>query len=159
MALVKRSDKVAFLETATGVFTRMKGFTSLSVAKNPREYSRQYVDDNFETTDVVGYTQAIDYAFDEDDANATHTKIVTITDGEKTDDDALVTIVQVDFTTAGVPASSFVAVKRQFAVVPSAEGDGAEAYTHSGSFKVKGARVIGTVTTTDAWATCVFLAD
>ena len=62
--LVKRSDKVSFLgciNKGSETFNRMRGFTSLSGSKNPSEYSRQYVDEEFETTDVTGYSPSIDF--------------------------------------------------------------------------------------------------
>lgn len=55
MALVKRSDKKAFIgvtKNTTTTFHRMKGFTQISTSKNPVEYSRKYVDMDFEISDV-----------------------------------------------------------------------------------------------------------
>ena len=57
--LVKRSDKVAFLGClddlgVTPTFNRMRGFTTLSQSKNPAEYSRRYIDEDQEQTDVSG---------------------------------------------------------------------------------------------------------
>ena len=49
----------------THLFTRMKGFTELSGSKNPTEYSRQYVDEIFESTDVTGYSPSWSFAFDD----------------------------------------------------------------------------------------------
>lgn len=59
--LVGRHKRVAFMD-ANGsgeTFTRMTGFTSLSDGKNSTEYSRQYVDEASERSDVVGYAPAI----------------------------------------------------------------------------------------------------
>lgn len=56
--LVGRHLRVAFLNTdATGSspkFERMTNFTSMTNGKNPKEYSRQYVDESTERSDVVG---------------------------------------------------------------------------------------------------------
>ncbi len=55
--LVGRHKRVAFMD-ATGdgkTYTRMTGFTSMSESKNASEYSRHYVDEESERTDVVGY--------------------------------------------------------------------------------------------------------
>ena len=41
-----------------------EGFTSLKEAKNPTEYSRKYVHEKTERTDVVGYATQIDYTTD-----------------------------------------------------------------------------------------------
>ena len=49
----------------TEVFNRMRGFTTLSGSKNSIEYSRQYVDEEFETTDVVGFSPSVDFGFDQ----------------------------------------------------------------------------------------------
>jgi hypothetical protein len=56
--MVQRADKVAYLGIKgtgdTFTYHRMKGFTEMSVSKNPKEYNRQYVDEAFEETDVTG---------------------------------------------------------------------------------------------------------
>ena len=58
--LVPRSQKVLFygVPAASGdttTYHRMKGFTDVSTSKNAKEYTRQYVDELFEQTDVTGY--------------------------------------------------------------------------------------------------------
>ena len=66
--LVKRNKKVAFMNvstTAIANFLRMTKFTEISKAKNAQEYSRTYVDEDGEVTDVTGYSEEISYAFDE----------------------------------------------------------------------------------------------
>lgn len=64
--LVGRHKRVAFMDvTGDGkTYTRMTGFTSLSDGKNSTEYSRQYVDEASERSDVVGYAPSMDYEFD-----------------------------------------------------------------------------------------------
>ena len=46
--MVKRHQRLAFMNTdetgQTPKFERMTGFTALTNSKNPKEYSRQYVD-------------------------------------------------------------------------------------------------------------------
>ena len=99
--LVTRNKKVAFMNVSTtGVanFLRMTKFTEISKSKNPTEYSRTYVDEDGEVTDVTGYSEEISYAFDLHTGNLVHQKIVDITDNEKVGNDALVQILQVDFT-------------------------------------------------------------
>lgn len=63
MGIVQRHKKVAFYGvpttsngTTTIVYTRMPKFTQLTTNKNPIEYSRQYVDEPFQESDVVGYS-------------------------------------------------------------------------------------------------------
>ena len=53
--LVKRADKLAFYGVpgegeGTVIYYRMKGFTEISISKNSKEYTRQYVDEAFEET-------------------------------------------------------------------------------------------------------------
>ena len=64
--IVARHKKVAFFGVVSGnteTFTRMPKFTQLTTNKTPMEYSRQYVDEPFQETDVVGYSPSISYAF------------------------------------------------------------------------------------------------
>ena len=156
MMFAKRSTKVAFLQ-AEDKFYRMKGFTSLSTNKNAGEYTRQYVDEDFETTDVVRISTSMDFNFDYMPSNPVHEKLVEIIDREKIGDDAVVSILIVDFSQAGTTEGSYVAVKRDFAVIPGTEGDSLDAYTYSGTFRVKGPRIEGEATSTDDWQTCTFI--
>lgn len=153
--IVLRSKKVSFMETMEGNFGRMVGFTSLTTNKNPIEYSRQYVDEDFESTDIIGMSTAMDYEFDQMKNNAVHDKIIDISDNEKLGEEAVVDIVSVDLSSSD-GGDTAPATKRSFAVVPESDGDGTEAYKYSGTFRVKGERVEGTATTTDNWKTITF---
>lgn len=155
--LLKRSGKVAFYgikatEGGTYTYHRMKGFTDMSISKNPKEYSRQYIDEDFEQADVTGYSPSISYGFDFYKGNAVHTDIAKIGDDELTGEAAVRPIIIVDIGTTTTGA----AVKRDFAVIPDSEGDGTDAYTYSGNLKVKGEKVLGTATTADDWMTVTF---
>lgn len=146
--LVQRADKKVFWGLkgdSTTTFTRMRGFTEISQSKNPKEYSRQYVDEYFEETDVTGYSPSISFAFDEYTNDPVIADIADIIDEEKTGEDAVREIVFVDFSK---PAASggFEAYKRSFAVVADSEGDSTDAYTYSGNLKVKTSRIKGTAT-------------
>ena len=82
--IVKRSERLSFMDT-TGdgaSFARMTKFTSLKGSKNPKEYSRQYVDMDVESSDVVGYAPAIEYSFDRHTDTPVHERIAEITDDE-----------------------------------------------------------------------------
>lgn len=156
--LTSRAKIVAFYgiksgsgESAATVYHRMQGFTSLSTSKNPKEYTRQYVDEEFEQTDVVGYSPSIAYTFDRYDGNVVHEDIARITNGELTGNDALVDILVVDTTETANNA-----VKRTYAVIPDSEGDSMDAYTYSGNFKVKGDKVKGTATLGENGMTATF---
>ena len=158
--LVKRSDKVSFLGCVVdGVetFNRMRGFTSLSGSKNAQEYSRQYVDEEFETTDVTGYSPSIDFGFDEYTDDAVHTELVDILDGEKTGTAARRNIVTVDFSKKQSDGS-YLAVKREYAVIGDSEGDSTDAYTYSGTFNSTGSRIEGTATVDENGAVATFKA-
>lgn len=156
--IVKRFKKLAFYGVPsdsgnTVTYTRMKGFDTISTAKNPKEYSRQYIDEEFEQTDVVGYTPTVSFGFDQFTDNAVHTDIVSIFDSEKTGGDAVRSIIMVDTANGGA------AVKRDFAVVAQSEGDKTDAYTYSGEFRAKGEKEFGTATSTDGWQTVTFSKD
>lgn len=149
--ILKRSDKKAFYGipasggSGTPTFTRMRGFTEFSISRNPTEYSRRYVDEDSERTDVTGYSMSCSYAFDEFSGDEVHADIIAITDGEKVGADAQRDIVLVDFskTAAG---GGYEAVKRTFSVIADSEGDSTDAYTYSGNMRATGAVIKGTAT-------------
>lgn len=158
--LVKRSRKVAFMDVSTtsiANFLRMTKFTEISKSKNPTEYSRTYVDEDGEVTDVTGYSEEISYNFDLHIGNLVHEKIVDITDNEKTGSDALVRILQVDFTKA--KGSGYEARLRTYSVVPDAEGDSTDAYTYSGAFRKNSNMIIGTATMNEDNTVATFVAE
>lgn len=134
--LVKRSGKVAFMNvstTAIANFLRMTKFTEISKSKNPTEYSRTYVDEDGEITDVTGYSEEIAYAFDQYTGNLVHERLVKITDDELTGDEALVDILIVDFSKPS--GAGYEARLRTYSTVPDTEGDSTDAYTYSGTFR------------------------
>ncbi len=137
--LVKRSEKVAFMNVGTPenpVFVRMTKFTEISNSKNPQEYSRQYVDEEGEVTDVTGYSEEKTYAFDQHTNNKVHEILSKIADDELTADDAKVEILVVDKSDV-VSDGVYGARLRTYAVVPDGDGDSTDAYTYGGSFKKK----------------------
>ena len=159
-ALVKRSDKVSFFgnkSTGSEVFNRMRGFTTLSGSKNPSEYSRQYVDEEFETTDVTGYSPSIDFGFDQYTDDLVHDELVEILDSEKTGNDARRNIVTVDFSQAD--GNGYRAIKREYAIIGDTEGDSMDAYTYSGTFRATGKRIEGTATLNGDSSVATFVED
>ena len=159
MSKLKRSEKLAFLAvsgTDGTTYHRLKNFTEFSVSKNPVNYSRQYIDEDFERNDVVSYAPSISYSFDYDNENAAHTVIVDITDNELVGDKALVDMVFVDISnnTQGECSASL----RQWSLIPDKEGSDADAYDYSGTFRANGKRTSGTATSSDNWETCSFTA-
>ncbi|MBE7048679.1 MAG: hypothetical protein E7393_04845 [Ruminococcaceae bacterium] len=158
--IVKRSDKLAFFGVVdaenTVTYFRMKGFNEISTQKGPKEYSRQYVDQEFEQSDVVGYSPSISYSFDQFTDNAVHNDLVTIAEKELVGPEAIRSIVMVDLSRQ-TDNGAYPAVKRDFSVICDSEGDSMDAYTYSGALKVKGEKVFGTATSTDDWETCSFV--
>lgn len=148
--MIKRSDKKAFYGvpdiTGAVVFTRMKHFTELSTSKNPGEYTRQYVDEPSERTDVVKYSPSMSFNFDEYADDAVLTDIVDIINSEALGNAAHREIIQVDFSRE--IDGGYEAVKRTFAVIADSEGSGTDAYTYSGTFKAVGPKVVGNATIT-----------
>ena len=158
--LVKRSRKVAFMDVSTtsiANFLRMTKFTEISKSKNPTEYSRSYVDEDGEVTDVTGYSEEISYNFDLHVGNLVHEKLVDITDNEKTGADALVRILQVDFTKP--KGSGYEARLRTYSVVPDSEGDSTDAYTYSGAFRKNSNMTIGIATMNADNTVATFVAE
>ena len=157
--IVKRSDKLAFFGVlnAEGVVTyhRMKGFNEIATKKSPIEYSRQYVDQEFEQSDVVGYSPSISYSFDQFSDNAVHNDLVDIADRELVGMEAVRSIIMVDLSRAD-DNGSCPAVKREFSVICDSEGNSMEVYTYSGTLKVKGEKVFGSAVSGDDWETCSF---
>ena len=158
-AVVKRCKKLAFygVPSTSGdevvyTFHRMKGFDDITTTKNPREYSRQYVDEEFEQTDVVGYNPSISFGFDRFIDDSVHDDIISIFNEEKVGIDAVRPIVMVD-----LESDEKTAIKREFSVVAESEGSGVDLYKYAGSFRVKGEKVLGTATSNDGWQTCSFI--
>ncbi|MDY4976314.1 MAG: hypothetical protein SO147_05390 [Clostridia bacterium] len=146
--IVQRAKKLAFYgvegDNQSVVFHRMKGFTKLETEKNPSEYSRQYVDELFEETDVTGYSPAVNYEFDRYADDPVHQDIVALTDEEKVGDEAIRTLIMADLAVPNEDGS-YPAISRDFAVIPDSEGDGTDAYIYTGAFRAKGEKVFGTV--------------
>lgn len=158
--IVKRSEKIPFygVVTETGtIFTRMTGFTEMAVNKNPIEHKRQYVDEDFERNDVVGYTTSLTFSFDLFRDNDVHSDIANIFDTEQVGDGALRSIVIVDLSSKD--GDMYRAVKRDFTLIPDKEGDSAYAYTYSGTLNAAGDKISGMASSSDGWQTCTFEAD
>lgn len=150
--IVQRHKIVAFYGVPSEdsvTFHRMKKFTQFAPSKNPIEYGRQYVDEPFGVTDVMGYNTSIAYAFDKHRNLPVQEDIISITNGELTGDEAVRTIILVDTDTKE-------AWQRDYAVIPAGEGDNVNVYTYNGNLKCKGELIKGTAETTDNWQTVTF---
>ena len=153
-----RSDMLPFLwipddSPEGGTYHRMQGFTGFSVSKNPAEYSRQYVDESQEQTDVTGFSPSIAYGFDRYIGNEVHDFLAEIIDNELLGTAAVVNILVVDTTR---PAGEDNAVLRPYAVIADTEGDQMDAYTYSGNFRVKGTKTWGTSVVSEDGLTATF---
>lgn len=147
--LVTRPKKLAFYQTPDGIYRRMEGFTDLGYSQNPKEYSRQYVDEEFERTDIVGYAPSISYSFDRYTGNPVLEDIVKITENEYIGDLMKRKIVSVDL--AGSNSNN--AKMRDYSVIPDSNGDSTDCLTYSGNFKTKGMLIDCIATSDDDWQT------
>ena len=158
MGIVERHKILAFYGVpgtgTTVTYHRMKKFTQFSASKNPIEYNRQYVDEPFQETDVVGFAPSYSYAFDRHTGLDVHTDIIDITDNEKLGDEAVRNIIIVDTTAAtGTTTLTADAKLRSYSVIPNTEGDNINIYTYSGNLKARGELSDVTVSTADDWQT------
>lgn len=157
--LVTRDQWQAYMNTGTADKAEFnligEGFTSFAEAKNPKEYSRQYVHEKTERADVVGYAPSISYSADMYSGDPCVEKIAQITDEECIGADALVDIVTVNLWEKGTAEGTFVAYQRKYSVIPDGKGDGTEALIYTGTLKANGEATKGTF----AMATKTFTAD
>lgn len=149
--LVTRPKKLAFYGVPNRGYQRMEGFTDLGYSQNPKEYSRQYVDEEFERTDIVGYAPSISYAFDRYTNNEVLADIVKITENEYIGDLMKRTIVTVDLSNGATTTAP--AKMRDYAVIPDTNGDTTDCLTYSGNFKAKGLLIDCIATSNDDWQT------
>ena len=160
--LVGRHEKVAYYGVpdtdGNVVYHRMCGFTKMDTSKNPVEYSRRYIDESFEQTDIVAMSPSIAFAFDRYSGNPVHDDIVNISDNEILGTGAVRSIVVVDISAADNEGNC-PAVMRDFSVMVETEGNSTDAYTLSGTMSTKGEKVFGTATLSQDAMTLTFSAD
>ena len=141
--LVSRDQWVAYMDCGpltadeSGYYLIGEGFTSFSEAKNPKEYTRQYVHEKSERSDVVGYAPSISYSADMHSGNPCVERVAKAADEEQVGSDAHVDIVTVNLWES-------VAYKRTYAIIPDGKGDGVEALIYTGTLKAVGESVKGT---------------
>ncbi len=155
--MLKRSERLAFMGVVDGVdivYKRLTGFTEFSISKNAKEYSRKYIDENMERSEVVSYSPTITYKFDYEPGNLVHELLARVAEEELVGEDALCRLVIIDVTQYNGTGTA--AVMRRFTVIPQNEGDDPDAYTVSGSLKAVGERETGIAKTTDNWKTITF---
>lgn len=150
--LYKRSDKKNYMKVESK-YEKMTGFTEGGKSYNAKTYDRQYIDEDFERSDVTGYATEISYAFDRYTNNKVHDKLAKIHEEELTGESVEIVTVNFKDEVADSQGKKFYCNVRSFSVIPDAEGDSTDAYTYSGAFKAGGAGKKMVATTTDNWAT------
>ena len=144
--LVNRSEVRSYMNTATNAapaYALMgEGFTSLNESKNPKEYSRQYVHENTERTDVTGYAPSIAYSVDIYTNNPVIQRIRDVTDNELVGTATQVEIVTVEHFEGS--ANNRPAIKRTYSIIPDGKGDGTDALIYTGTFRAVSDIVKGT---------------
>lgn len=159
--MIKRSEKLAFMEVENDgakVYKRMTGFTEFSISKNPKEYSRKYIDEDMERSEVVGYSPTISYKFDTDPENPVHQYLCKIADRELFGAEAVCNIIIADLSKQN-ENNEAEALMRTFSVIPENEGDDRDTYTVSGSFKAAGVKKFGVAKSEDEWQTVTFVEE
>ena len=122
-----------------------EGFTAFPEAKNPKEYTRKYVNYKTEKTDVIGYSPSIAYTCDAISGDPVVNEIIEITDNEYLGSDTHRDIVSVNcWQKSEKKQGEFVAFKRTYAIIPSNKGDGTDALIYTGTMKAVSDIVFGT---------------
>ncbi len=143
MGLVARSDMRSYLLVG-GVYREIgDGFTDFTENKNPKEYSRQYIHESSERTDLVGFAPSVTYAFDVYEADEVQAALLEIVLSEAVGDAAAVTVVTA-FLHKTVDDGRAEAVRREYTVCPAKLGAGTDALICSGTLKARGDAVRGT---------------
>lgn len=145
--LIKRAELRSFMElnpsgSALTYFLIGEGFTNLAESKNAQEYSRQYIHEYTERTDVVGYAPSLAYSVDAHTNNPVIKKIMEVTDKELTGSDAVVPVVAVN-TFEEVETGKCKAYKRNYSIIPDGKGDGTDALVYTGTMHAVGDPVEG----------------
>ncbi len=159
--LIGRHEKVAYYGVkdlqGNTTYHRMSGFTKMDTSKNPVEYSRRYIDESFEQTDVVAMSPSISFTFDRYSGNPVHDDIVSISDKEILGTGAVRSVVLVDMSTEANGVCD--AIMRDFSVMVESEGNSTDAYTLSGTMSTKGEKTFGKAAVSDDGATITFTAN
>ncbi|MBR5870411.1 MAG: hypothetical protein IKZ09_05205 [Clostridia bacterium] len=137
MGLMTRSDMRSYLLVGGAYCEIGEGFTDFTENKNPKEYSRQYIHEAEERTDLVGFAPSVTYAFDVFDADAVQAALMEIMLSEATGDAAAVTVVTA-FLHRQTANGRVEAIRREYTVCPAKIGSGTEALICSGTLKSRG---------------------
>ena len=132
--LVMRSSKKPYWGSDGTTYNLMKTFTSFSQSMNAAEYTRKYIVNSFETTDVTGYSPSFSFALDVYKGDVVTEDISALADGETVGTDAIREIVVVDYS-AEATEGAYPAKKRSVSVIMDAIDDGTDASTLTGTLK------------------------
>lgn len=146
--LVLRYQWESYMECGTGDTKAFhligEGFTSFPEAKNPKEYTRKYVNYKTEKTDVIGYSPSISYSCDVITNEPVVNEIIEITDNELVGSATHRDVVSVNCWEEAGAAGTYKAFKRTYAIIPDGKGDGTDALIYTGTMKAVGDIVVGT---------------
>lgn len=133
--------------SSTPSFERIgEGFTDFTESKNAQEYTRQYIDEQTQTTDVVGYSPSIAYSADIYSDDPVCQKIVEITDKELVGEAAQVVIVTADESGVDGTTTTCTGYKRTYSVIPDQKGSGVQQLVYTGTLRAVGDQEEGTWT-------------
>jgi hypothetical protein len=132
-------------DAANPVWSRIgEGFTDFTESKNAQEYTRQYINEQTETTDVTGYSPSIAYSADVYDDDPVCQKVVEISDDELVGDAAQVEIVTANEYEISGSETTCTAYKRTYSVIPDQKGSGVQQLVYTGTLRAVGDQVKGT---------------
>lgn len=121
-----------------------EGFTSFPENKNPKEYTRKYINYQTEKTDVIGYAPSIEYSADCISDDPVVKEIMKIHDGELVGDATHRNVISVNRWEEDSSAHTCPATKRAYAIIPNTKGDGTDALVYTGTMKAVSDIVHGT---------------
>lgn len=120
-----------------------EGFTDMTESKNPIEYSRKYIHEKSERSDVTGYSPSLSYSMDYYTDDPVAAEIRAVTDDELVGTEAQREIILVDLFD-GDATNGYAAYKRTYSIIPDGKGSGTDALIYTGNLKATGEKVKGT---------------
>lgn len=111
-----------------------EGFTTFPESKNPKEYTRKYINHKTETTDVIGYSPSVEYSCDCISDDPVVKEMVHIHENELLGNAARRDIISVNRWEQD-DNGKCTAYMRTYAVIPNTKGDGTDALVYSGTLK------------------------
>lgn len=144
--LVLRCQWEAYMECGSGTTAAFnligEGFTSFPEAKNPKEYTRKYINYKTDKSDVIGYAPSIEYSCDCISGDPVVQEIINIHDNELLGTATHRRVVSVNRWEEKDGACP--AFMRTFAIIPGNKGEGTDALVYTGTMKAASDIVKGT---------------